>query len=152
MSGAGAYSNHQKQQPEATMNDNLPSSLAAALVTAANTCYKQGDHAGAKTKLTEAFALKDEVERYNGYHWQHVHNAFTAAMLDMAELWYRLGDTETGDRMMARGRAWAWDPNCSSIPNIEREALLQKQKRALQRSGKLKQLWRKLNLRSLLPV
>ena len=92
------------------MNHNvveLPSTKAKLLVDEARAAYMKNDRNTARTKLDGAFALKAEVERYNGLVWDYVHDAFTEVMLDMAELWFKLDDCEQGRKLARHAQAWA---------------------------------------------
>ncbi len=105
-----------------------PGQHSRTLVRAADTDFRKGKIAEARTKITEAFVLRDEVERYNGARWWQNHQDFTEAMLDMAVLWYKLGKFKLGTSIAARAQAWADDPNCSSQNKFDRSFSVRKQK------------------------
>jgi hypothetical protein len=112
-----------------------PGQRAKALVQAADVEFHRGQIESARTKLKEAFDLKGKVEEYSGSEWKQNHHDFTAAMLDMSVLWYKLGKFKEGDALASRAQAWADDPNCSSQRNFERSFSVRENKMKHFRSG-----------------
>lgn len=105
-----------------------PGQRAKALAEDAEADFRKGKIESARKKLDEAFALKDEVERYTGPELACNHHDFTAAMLDMSVLQYKLGNFKEGDSLASRAQAWADDPNCSSQRNFECSISVRKNK------------------------
>jgi hypothetical protein len=100
--------------------EETPGYKAWALVQQARADFQRGYISSARQKLEDAYALKDEVDRYNGLFWQVNHHDFTGAMLDMAVLKYKLGNFKEGNELARRAQAWADDPNCNNQWNFDR--------------------------------
>jgi hypothetical protein len=107
---------------------DTPGEQARALVLVAEESFKKGDRDIARQKLEEAFGLKAGAEGYTGEHWRINHHEFTRAMLDMAVVYYKLGDFEQGDSLASRAQTWADDSNCSSQQNFDRSFEIRKNK------------------------
>jgi hypothetical protein len=129
------------------MKEGLPSIQVRTLVLEADQAYRCGDWATTKTKLNAAFALKQAVEQYAGQHWYDEHNTFTVAMLDMAELWFKINERERDLTLASHAQAWADDPCCGGNQrHFERSFTLRHNASKYQWLGRLQKL------RSLLPI
>lgn len=105
-----------------------PGRRARELVVAANADFQRGDYDQVVRGLTKAFGLKGAVERYAASDWVQNHHDFTKALLDMAILWYMLGDFTQGDPCRIHAQAWADDPCCSSSVNFARSMQIEKRR------------------------
>jgi len=105
-----------------------PANQAKELVQAAVDLFEAGKKAEAEGKLKAAFALRSNVEGYTGPDWYQAHHTFTEAMLDMADLWRKLGNEEEASALASRAQAWADDPNAGGNQRLfERSLKLQKE-------------------------